>query len=377
MYAVPIAITFLSLVCLVVALRLYTRLHMVRTPGMDDLLIVGALAADIVFFAFLIVEVQNGLAEKKAQLSEDVVRKQLKALYITIPLYNLSLTLTKLSLIFLYKRLFPTKSYQIILAITLCFVVATGLWMVFSAILFCNPIRSFWDTSLPHTCLPETVVWSLNAAFQISTDLLLVILPMPVLAKLQIPKRQKVALILIFALGFFVCATSIIRLTTIVHLVRSPDFTEGNGLAATWSFIECNVAIICACLPPLRPFIIRFFPHLMPSRARSYHPHPPREKLSRPSRTPAGGGGSSSSNAVLSSSQNPFAPASASYVTSVAGTFSMDSLCLGLGDSGQSHPHSHHQRHLEAEADGIQVVQELRWDSFAVAEGGQGVGVAV
>ncbi|RAH83789.1 hypothetical protein BO86DRAFT_425918 [Aspergillus japonicus CBS 114.51] len=172
MYAVPIAVTFLSLACLVVALRLYTRLHMVRTPGLDDLLIVLSLA-----------------------------------LYITIPLYNLSLTLTKLSLIFLYKRLFPTKYYQIILAVTLFFVIATGMWMVFSAILFCIPVRSFWDTSLPRTCLPEDVVWCLNAGFQISTDLLLVILPMPVLAKLQIAKRQKIALILIFALGFLATAS--------------------------------------------------------------------------------------------------------------------------------------------------------------------------
>ncbi|RAH66449.1 uncharacterized protein BO66DRAFT_474185 [Aspergillus aculeatinus CBS 121060] len=348
MYAVPIAVTFLSLACLVVALRLYTRLHMVRTPGLDDLLIVLSLAADIGFFAFLIVEVRNGLAENQELLSPNTIRNQLRALYITIPLYNLSLTLTKLSLIFLYKRLFPTKYYQIILAVTLFFVIATGMWMVFSAILFCIPVRSFWDTSLPRTCLPEGVVWCLNAGFQISTDLLLVILPMPVLAKLQIPKRQKVALILIFALGFFVCAMSVIRLTTIVKLIRSPDFTEGNGLAATWSFIECNVAVICACLPPLRPFIIRFFPRLMPSRARSYHP---REKPSRPS------GGVS---IVSHGHGNPFAPSSTSYVTSVAGTFSMESLSLG----DPQHP----QPADPAAAHGIQIVQELRWDSFAAEE---------
>lgn len=128
------------------------------------------------------------------------------------------MTLTKLSLIFLYKRLFPTKYYQIILAVTLFFVIATGMWMVFSAILFCIPVRSFWDTSLHRTCLPEGVVWCLNAGFQISTDLLLVILPMPVLAKLQIPKRQKVALILIFALGFLFVYLPFLLVVTITNL---------------------------------------------------------------------------------------------------------------------------------------------------------------
>ncbi|PYI02081.1 hypothetical protein BO78DRAFT_352311, partial [Aspergillus sclerotiicarbonarius CBS 121057] len=269
MYALPVGIAFLALASITVALRLYTRLHLVRKSGWDDLLIVVSLVTDIVFFVFLIIESQNGLAENQADLSTEEVENQLKALWITIPLYNLTLTLTKLSLVFLYRRLFPTKTYRILLMITLVFIILTGLWMVFSALLFCIPISAFWDRSIPRTCLPESVVWCLNAGFQITSDLILVILPLPILAKLRLPKRQKAALLVIFALGFFVCATSVIRLTTLIKLIRTPDFTEGNGLAATWSFVEANVAIICACLPPLRPLLIRFFPHLMPSRMRS------------------------------------------------------------------------------------------------------------
>ncbi|RAK86881.1 hypothetical protein BO79DRAFT_152005 [Aspergillus costaricaensis CBS 115574] len=160
MYALPVGIVFLCLATITVALRLYTRLRLVRKPGWDDLLIVVSLA-----------------------------------LWITIPLYNLTLTLTKLSLIFLYRRLFPTHTYRILLILTLIFVIITGLWMVLSTLLFCIPINAFWDTSLPHTCLPEDVVWCLNAAFQITTDLILVVLPLPILARLNLPKRQKAALL--------------------------------------------------------------------------------------------------------------------------------------------------------------------------------------
>ncbi|GAQ47517.1 hypothetical protein ANI_1_3138024 [Aspergillus niger] len=142
------------------------------------------------------IESQNGLAENEADLPPEV------ALWITIPLYNLTLTLTKLSLIFLYRRLFPTHTYRILLILTLIFVIITGLWMVLSTLIFCIPINAFWDTSLPHTCLPEDVVWCLNAAFQITTDLILVVLPLPILARLNLPKRQKAALLVIFALGF-------------------------------------------------------------------------------------------------------------------------------------------------------------------------------
>ncbi|KAI2864438.1 hypothetical protein CBS12448_2931 [Aspergillus niger] len=155
MYALPVGIVFLCLATVTVALRLYTRLKLVRKPGWDDLLIVLSLATDVVFFAFLVIEIQNGLAENEADLAPEVVRRQLKALWITIPLYNLTLTLTKLSLIFLYRRLFPTHTYRILLILTLIFVIITGLWMVLSTLIFCIPINAFWDTSIPHTCLPE------------------------------------------------------------------------------------------------------------------------------------------------------------------------------------------------------------------------------
>lgn len=43
MYALPVGIVFLCLATITVALRLYTRLRLVRKPGWDDLLIVVSL----------------------------------------------------------------------------------------------------------------------------------------------------------------------------------------------------------------------------------------------------------------------------------------------------------------------------------------------
>ncbi|GFN14950.1 uncharacterized protein AtWU_04750 [Aspergillus tubingensis] len=408
MYALPVGIVFLCLATITVALRLYTRLRLVRKPGWDDLLIVVSLATDIVFFAFLVIESQNGLAENEADLPPEVVRRQLKALWITIPLYNLTLTLTKLSLIFLYRRLFPTHTYRILLILTLIFVIITGLWMVLSTLIFCIPINAFWDTSLPHTCLPEDVVWCLNAAFQITTDLILVVLPLPILARLNLPKRQKAALLVIFALGFFVCATSIIRLTTIVRLLRDPDFTSGNGLAATWSFIESAVAITCACLPPLRPLLVRVFPKLIPSRMRSYHN---RDKESRsnsnnnnnnnndkaeeagvqlPSRPPTisksrtrksiskkGGPSRNEDFDFLSvygagGTAGLFAPGS-TVSTSVWGdagsvrSAGVDGDGNGDGNGGKD-GNGNGEGERDSGGEGIQIMREVRWDSVSVSE---------
>jgi cytochrome b subunit of formate dehydrogenase len=104
-------------------------------------------------------------------------------------------------MVLLYLRLFPLRYYQIILVVALIFVILSGLWMVFGSFFMCIPVRGAWDTSIPHSCISRAVIWGLNAALQIFTDMVIVILPMPLLTKLQLPRRQKIALIIVFALG--------------------------------------------------------------------------------------------------------------------------------------------------------------------------------
>lgn len=107
-------------------------------------------------------------------------------------------------MILLYMRLFAStnKRFRILLIVFLVFIVIVGLWTLFGTILICLPVRGFWDHSVPATCRSFAVVWCLNAALQIVTDLVVVTTPIPTLARLRLPTRQKFALILVFALGF-------------------------------------------------------------------------------------------------------------------------------------------------------------------------------
>jgi hypothetical protein len=53
----------------------------------------------------------------------------------------------------------------------------------------------------------------------------------------------------------------------IVYKVISNRTTDSNVGAAYWTAAECNVAIICACLPFLRPLISRIFPRLLSTKS--------------------------------------------------------------------------------------------------------------
>lgn len=99
-----------------------------------------------------------------------------------------------------YRRIFPTKKFQLANWLTMAVVVAYTIWTVFSSIFSCTPVRAFW-THEKSTCLNQFAVWFTNAAINILTDFAIILLPIPVIQKLNLGKRQKIGLISIFAVG--------------------------------------------------------------------------------------------------------------------------------------------------------------------------------
>jgi hypothetical protein len=80
-------------------------------------------------------------------------------------------------------------------------VVVYTAWTQFSAIFACVPIRAFWTKELPSKCIDQFAVWFTNAGINIVTDVAIIILPMPVIRRLNLAKRQKHLLMGIFAVG--------------------------------------------------------------------------------------------------------------------------------------------------------------------------------
>lgn len=126
----------------------------------------------------------------------------------------------------------------------------------------CSPVEKAFNKGLPGTCIDNARFWYANAGFSISTDVVILLIPMPLVYQLQIPRVQKIALALVFALGGFVVITSCLRVTTIDIIANTTDVTYDVS-STMWSIIEPNIAVICACLPMIRPLIVRVFPKFM------------------------------------------------------------------------------------------------------------------
>ncbi|KAL4903494.1 hypothetical protein BDW74DRAFT_168999 [Aspergillus multicolor] len=248
-----ISVAFTSLAALFVLARVYTRTRLIKRVEANDWMIVIALILSFVFMSFFIVESLNGMGMHLVDIPKPILLKQMRAFWISIPFYNAALLCAKASILMQYFRVFPTRRMHHI-----C-------WFMIGRFLNCIPVARFWDPTLPGFCLSSKGLWFSNASMHIATDLAILVIPIPALVKLELPRKQKVALISIFAVGGFVCITSICRLISLKRISDSSDPTYDNVGAATWSAVECNVGIICACLPTLRPLISRITPQLLSS----------------------------------------------------------------------------------------------------------------
>ena len=84
----------------------------------------------------------------------------------------------------------------------MAFVIAFGVAVVISDFLTCRPLPKAWKPLEPGVCEDPTKSAAAISGCNMATDLIIILLPMPMIWGLQMPTRRKIELTIIFALGF-------------------------------------------------------------------------------------------------------------------------------------------------------------------------------
>ena len=84
-----------------------------------------------------------------------------KAFYISIWVYNLSMSCTKFSILLQYLRIFPQRLFRITCYILMAIIAVYACWTFFSAVFACWPIAYFWNmNAYPQGhCMNRFAVW--------------------------------------------------------------------------------------------------------------------------------------------------------------------------------------------------------------------------
>ncbi|KAK6079548.1 hypothetical protein SCUP234_05717 [Seiridium cupressi] len=171
--------------------------------------------------------------------------------------YGVGFTLIKLSILLLYRRIFVTRLVKVGSIFLAVFVILWGIAFVIVCIFDCNPINGYWDLNVPSKCLSQSDFYIGFAVPNMVADVLMMTLPLRDIWALQLNLRIKAGLFAVFVLAGLVVIASGLRIHFM--LTMDPmDVTFTYVGVAVWTAVEIDIAVMCACLPTVRPVVVWF-----------------------------------------------------------------------------------------------------------------------
>ncbi|TAQ85467.1 hypothetical protein B7494_g6209 [Chlorociboria aeruginascens] len=247
--------TFLVLSLLTVGARCYTRVFIVRGFGIDDGLLVLAMALYIMNTAFSTLGVYYGLGRHTSSLTLRQTIEASKWLFIVEVFYVANTALVKLSVGSTLLRLGEKAIYKYIiwaaLAINIVICVIVEGFRIFS----CSPVDYNWKKSDPtetgHCLMARTGERAAYAfsGITIFLDFLFAILPVFMLWNLKMSWQVKSSIMFILSLGVFATIANFIRLKSVVHFANTADELF------IWSIVEAGSGMVASSLATLRPLV--------------------------------------------------------------------------------------------------------------------------
>ncbi|KAE8339631.1 hypothetical protein BDV24DRAFT_135552 [Aspergillus arachidicola] len=245
---------------LLVALRCYVRLFLLRKFLPDDGVIVASLLCAFGVLACFIGESHHGVGLFSDDIKPEDFQILSEYMFYHAIVIVLGISLVKVSLaLFLLRFASPNKNLKRLIIGALVFLIIFTIACILTLIFQCLPVRAAWDFSLRENarCYSMKTYLSIgefNSAINIATDFVFATLPAFMFYKVQVNKRTRVSLMGILSLGYFACAAGIVKTVLQSQIFDEPDpYRDCQYLI--WNCVELNVGIIAASFPTIKPLV--------------------------------------------------------------------------------------------------------------------------
>lgn len=212
-------ITCCILTTLFVSVRIYTRIVVNRSVGWDDCVYYHLpserernwYCADLCLatYPFVItyciltgISTQYGMGLHASAFTESLREQYQKWIFIGSFTWLFSLLGYKLSILFLYLRIFNINRTFRYCTWVVMFIVFSYLFSNFWTQLYgCHPIKKAWATSTPGHCIATNNSDYAYGSLNWISDILIFCLPLPMVWRLKLGKKERVGLCITFMLG--------------------------------------------------------------------------------------------------------------------------------------------------------------------------------
>lgn len=237
-----------------------------------------------------------------------IVTESYQIAFTTKCVFGMAAMFTRMSLMLFYYRLVKDSGmhkYRMVIHASQVFSVIVGVFIVFLTIWQCKyvcflpargfttdalrPIKAFWTFPMMEGahCLDEGKITLGAGIVNCAADLWTAILPIPLIARLQMPFRRRVGVMVLLSLGFIVVITGGIRSYFVWYsLIRTYDMTWYCYPLWICAAVEIDLAVvcseisstsrradyrqICACAPSFRLLVAAMTGRYMPTVRSGY-----------------------------------------------------------------------------------------------------------
>ncbi|KAF2872245.1 hypothetical protein BDV95DRAFT_605876 [Massariosphaeria phaeospora] len=259
-----IDISLLVLALVTVLARLYIRVVVLKLFRLDDAFIAAAMVCSIASCGIFLYVVQLGMGKHIFAIPPDNIKPLLMWIFVVGVVIPLAVCFVKISIACFLLPLTGRTGLRGFLWGIVVFLVCFALFTFLSLMFGCMPVAANWDFALrpppmgtgTAKCLSLTAYRNIalfNSVTNIITDIILALLPVPLIWTLHLNIRTKASLMLILSLGFFACAAGIIKTPLLFHFFDDIDSTGPRSMYYAWQIIEMNLGITAASLPSLKP----------------------------------------------------------------------------------------------------------------------------
>ncbi|KAI2602807.1 hypothetical protein GGR54DRAFT_623068 [Hypoxylon sp. NC1633] len=245
------ACVFYAVTLVVMVSRIASRMVLSIKLSWEDVFTILATLDTTAMLAIFTFSIRSGVGYPESMISVNYAFNG-KLDTVQPILYVFGVICARLGVFFFYLRAFPNRTMQwatkILLVVSTCLVVAIALWDIFT----CQPVSLNWDPTVPGTCEDRGPTYKAAAILSIATDMITIIMPLPLIWRLQTKRQNKINLSCLFAFGLSTVSIASWRLGSLTSVN-----SETRAVIVFTAIIEIDLIIICASLPIIYPLIVR------------------------------------------------------------------------------------------------------------------------
>ncbi|RSL45991.1 hypothetical protein CEP53_010512 [Fusarium sp. AF-6] len=253
------ALTWVIVICRMISRRML--LGSIKKLQVEDYLMLCAMITDTVLMVGMsivsrtssnLIDPNDNHVMSQAEIDERI--RGSKWVLVVEQMQIITIWTMKYCLLLMYNRLTMSLRQNIAVKFVAGYVtVGLILMEILYLGVWCRPFNQFWAVPPKNTqCATQTNHLIVNTVLNISSDVMIILIPMPIFLKSQLPLKRKLVLIGVFALGAF----------TILSAILSKFYSFNEPFGSNWTFWyvrESSTALLTSNLPYIWTLLRRLF----------------------------------------------------------------------------------------------------------------------